>query len=75
MVVETGPKVLGLLVDRVSQVIRAPLAAVDATPDEIEGSRGFVRGIGKIDARLVMIMELDRILAKEAWQATQHLEV
>lgn len=73
MVVEAGPKVLGLLVDRVSQVIRLPLTAVDAPPDEIEAARGFVRGIGKIDSRLVMIMELDRVLAKDAWQAVQHV--
>lgn len=69
MVIEAGPKVLGLLVDRVSQVIRVPLTAVDAAPDELEESRGFVRGIGKIDSRLIMIMELDRVLAKDAWLA------
>lgn len=69
MVIEAGPKVLGLLVDRVSQVIRVPLTAVDAAPDELEESRGFVRGIGKIESRLIMIMELDRVLAKDAWLA------
>jgi len=68
IVVEAGPKVLGLLVDRVSQVIRMPAASVDAPPDEIEGSRAFVRGIGKIDSRLIMIMELDRVLTKDARQ-------
>lgn len=73
MVVEAGPKVLGLLVDRVSQVIRVPMAAVDAAPDEFEESRGFVRGIGKIESRLIMIMELDRVLAKDGWLADQHV--
>jgi purine-binding chemotaxis protein CheW len=72
MVVEAGPKVLGLLVDRVSQVIRVPLTAVDAAPDELGESRGFVRGIGKIESRLIMIMELDRVLAKDVWLAEQH---
>lgn len=68
IVVEAGPKVLGLLVDRVSQVIRMPAASVDAPPDEIEESRAFVRGIGKIDSRLIMIMELDRVLTKDVRQ-------
>jgi purine-binding chemotaxis protein CheW len=71
MVVETGNKVLGLLVDRVSQVLRLPHASVDAPPEDIDASLGFVRGIGKIDSRLVMIMELDRVLAKDARQASQ----
>ena len=71
MVVETRTKVLGLLVDRVSQVLRLPHTSVDAPPDDIDESLGFVRGIGKIDSRLVMIMELDRVLAKDAHQASQ----
>jgi purine-binding chemotaxis protein CheW len=72
MVVEAGTKVLGLLVDRVSQVLKLPPGSVDAPPGDIEESRSFVRAIGKIDTRLVMIMELDQVLAKDARQAAQH---
>lgn len=70
MVVETGTKVLGLLVDRVSQVVRLPQSSVDAPPEDIEESRSFVRGIGKLESRLIMIVELDRVLAKDARQAS-----
>lgn len=70
VVVEFGPKVLGLLVDSVSQVIRMPASSVEAPPDEVERSRAFVRGIGKMDSRLIMIMELDRVLAKDALVGT-----
>ncbi len=66
MIVESGAKVLGLLVDSVSQVLRLPLSSVDAPPGEVEQTRMYVRGIGKIDSRLVMIMDLDRALAKDA---------
>jgi purine-binding chemotaxis protein CheW len=72
VVVEAGAKVLGLLVDRVSQVLRLNQESIDAPPDEIAGSRAFVRGIGKVDSRLIMIMELDRVLARDASQAAQH---
>lgn len=65
MVIEFGHKVLGLLVDGVSQVIRVPVSAVEAPPEEIEQSRAFVRGIGKVDSRLIMIMELDKVLAHD----------
>jgi len=69
MVVECGTKVLGLLVDGVSHVIRIPMASVDTPPGEVEGAKAFVKGIGKIDSRLIMIVELDKILAKETRQA------
>lgn len=68
MIVECGTKVLGLLVDSVAQVIRIPIASVDAPPGEVEGVKAFVKGIGKIDSRLIMIMELDKVLAKETRQ-------
>ncbi len=66
MVVESGSKVLGLLVDGVSQVLRVPSAAVDSPPGEVEQAGSFVQGIGKIDARLIMIMNLNRALARDA---------
>lgn len=66
MIVESGVKVLGLLVDGVSQVMRLPVAAVDTPPGDMDQGRAFVRGIGKIDSRLIMIMDLDRVLAKES---------
>lgn len=69
MIVECGTKVLGLLVDGVAQVIRIPAASVDAPPGEVEGTKAFVKGIGKIDSRLIMIMELDKVLARETRQA------
>ena len=69
MVVECGAKLLGLLVDGASQVIRIPAAFVEAPPGEVEGTKAFVKGIGKIDSRLIMIMELDKVLSKDARQA------
>src|SRR5512136_2437418 len=41
MIVECGTKVLGLLVDGVSHVIRIPAASVDAPPGEVEGTKAF----------------------------------
>jgi purine-binding chemotaxis protein CheW len=65
MIVESGVKVLGLLVDGVSQVMRLPVTSVDTPPSDVDQGRAFVRGIGKIDSRLIMIMDLERVLAKE----------
>lgn len=65
MVVEAAGKTLGVLVDEVSQVMKLPGAAVESPPDDVDANRAFVRGIGKLDSRLVMLMDLGKVLAKE----------
>ena len=66
MVVESGVKVLGMLVDSVSQVLRIPGASVDDPPSEVEQMKAYLRGIGKVDSRLIMIMDLNKALEKDA---------
>ncbi len=54
---------LGLLVDAVSEVIK--IAAADIEPPPDFGSavrRDFIRGIGKVGARFVLLLEPDRAL-------------
>ena len=65
MVVESKAKVLGMLVDAVSQVLWLPVSAVETPPEEVERTRTYVRGIGKVESRLIMLMDLDRVLEKE----------
>ena len=66
MVVESGRKIIGMLVDSVSQVLRIPMTSVDDPPSEVEQMKAYVRGIGKVDSRLIMIMDLNKALAKDA---------
>jgi purine-binding chemotaxis protein CheW len=66
VVVESGVKILGMLVDSVSHVLRMPGASVDDPPPEADQMKAYVRGIGKVDSRLIMIMDLNRALEKDA---------
>lgn len=70
MVVESGGRVLGLLVDGVSQVRKIPVSSVDPPPGEVEQSRAFVLGIGKVDSRLIMIVDIEKVISKEASQTS-----
>lgn len=63
IVVETGEKLVGLLVDNVYQVVRMPGRNIDPPSDLIEGiSDEFINGIGRVSGRLVVILNLDYIL-------------
>ncbi|MCX7678801.1 MAG: chemotaxis protein CheW [Spirochaetes bacterium] len=63
IVVEIGEKLVGLLVDNVHQVVRIPEKDIDPPSDLIEGvSEDFIKGIGKLKDRLIVILNLGYLL-------------
>lgn len=63
IVVEAHGRVLGLLVDAVNQVVNVPAAAVLAPPGEVLSAQtDYVTGIGRLDSRLIILLDLDRAL-------------
>lgn len=65
IVVEAGKKTIGMLVDSVSQVLRIPLSTVESAPDEVaETDQGFVKGVGKMGRRLILLLDLARVLGR-----------
>ncbi len=59
IVVETGGKQVGLLVDNVYQVVRIPLINVDPPSELITGvSEDFITGIGRLKGRLIVILNM-----------------
>jgi purine-binding chemotaxis protein CheW len=63
VVVEIGPKRIGMLVDSVSQVIKMPVGLVEEMPGEaINVDENYIKGVGKLDNRLVIILDLNRSL-------------
>ncbi|GFO53303.1 hypothetical protein GMSM_03100 [Geomonas sp. Red276] len=63
MVVELGPKRIGMLVDSVSQVIRVPAALVEELPEEaVAVEEKYLQGVGKLEDALVFILDLQRAL-------------
>lgn len=67
VVVEVHRRTLGFIVDRVNEVLRVDTAVVDPTPALARGVESdFVRGVAKLDARLVMLLDLDRLFSVAA---------
>jgi len=63
VVVELKAKRIGMLVDGVSQVIRIPAGIVEEMPEEaISVDENFIKGIGKLDNRLIIILDLNKSL-------------
>jgi len=66
VVVRVRDRLLGLLVDGASQVLKVPVSRVEAAPDEVTERGGdYIRGVAKLDDRLIILIDLGRALAQE----------
>lgn len=65
IVMEFNQKIVGFLVDAVSEVLRIPADTVEAPPPVVAGiGSEYIKGVGKLDDRLLILMDLDSLLGK-----------
>lgn len=63
IVVKAGDRMIGLLVDAVSDILSITDDLVQATPDlACDSVRSFIRGIISIEGRMISEISLDRLL-------------
>lgn len=63
VVMELDSKIVGFLVDGVSEVLRIPESTVEDPPPVVAGiGSEYIRGIGKLDNRLLILLDLDHLL-------------
>lgn len=63
IVVELGGKVLGFVVDAVSEVLRIPGSVTEPPPSIIAGIKAeYITAIGKLENRLLILLDLERVL-------------
>ncbi|HVP39744.1 MAG TPA: chemotaxis protein CheW [Candidatus Saccharimonadales bacterium] len=71
LVTDLPPHTLGFAVDSVTEVIRVPREQIDPPPEA--GPRGraepYVEGVAKLDSRLLLILDLARLLTADETQA------
>ena len=63
---DEGRQLVGMLVDAVTEIRWLPASAVGAPPPMVAGiSPAYLAGVGQVDDRLVVILDLDRVLCTE----------
>jgi purine-binding chemotaxis protein CheW len=66
VVVRVKERLIGLLVDGASQVLKVKVSRIEAAPEEVVDRGGdYIRGVAKLDDRLVILIDLERTLAHE----------
>ena len=64
VVVEVSGRTIGFTVDRVNEVLRISSSIVDAAPGVVtKVDSQFIAGIGKLEDRLVILLDLDKLLS------------
>jgi purine-binding chemotaxis protein CheW len=73
VVVEVNGSVLGFMVDAVSEVLRLPASAVEPAPRIGRVEREYVRGVGKLENRLLILLDIDRLMSEAEEEACVEL--
>lgn len=65
IVVESEGKLVGLIVDAASEVLRIPNADIEPPPTVLQNSESsYVTGVGKFQNRLIILVDLKRVLQR-----------
>ncbi|WP_406657469.1 chemotaxis protein CheW [Methanolobus sp. ZRKC2] len=67
VIVEIGNIVAGMIVDAVTEVLRIPVGNIESAPEIITSkiSEKYIEGVGKIDERLLILLDIDHIFTEE----------
>jgi purine-binding chemotaxis protein CheW len=74
IIVEIAGELVGMVVDGVREVIRLPDSAVSPPPPMIQGiSSEYLRGIGQIGERLLIMLDLEKVLSANEQEVLRKL--
>ncbi len=63
LVAEVEGKMVGLIVDAASEVLKIPSADVELPPNVVQqGEFNYVTGVGKLQGRLIVLIDLAKVL-------------
>ncbi len=70
VVVDVHGQTIGFIVDAVSEVLRISSETVEPTPRIGQVEREYIAGVGKLDSRLLLMLDLERLMNQAEIGAT-----
>ena len=66
VVINTGTRVVGLIVDTAREFLKIPAGSIEAPPEALTGLSGqYLEGIATIGERMILVLNLDAVLDLE----------
>lgn len=76
IIVAVGELEVGLIVDAANDVIDIPLNAIEPPPEVVGGvEAAYLRGVAKLEKRLLILLNLDKVLNTDEIKQLDSLEV
>jgi len=74
VVVDLSGMIVGFIVDSVSEVLRIDSSTVEPPPSIVAGvDSEYISGVGKLADRLLILIDLDKLLSREEQQGLQKI--
>jgi Chemotaxis signal transduction protein len=74
IVIEISNMIVGFVVDSVSEVLRIPASTVEPPPPVVAGVESeYIAGVGKLQDRLLILLDLDKLLSGNDLEALGHM--
>lgn len=74
IIVEAGGVTVGMVVDAVSEVLRFPATSIEPPPSMFSGaSIEALRGIALVDGRLIILLDLGKVLHEDEKESLQDI--
>jgi purine-binding chemotaxis protein CheW len=74
IVIESEHQVIGILVDSVAEVVYLRASEIDTTPSVgTDESAKFIQGVSNRDGKLLILVDLNKLLTDEEWDEMAHL--
>ena len=75
IIVEVNNTFLGMLVNSVKEVVKLPFSFIEPTPEMIKSkiNSEYLNGVGKIEDRLLILLNLARVLGEEELEEIEEL--
>lgn len=75
VVVEAASQMIGMIVDAVAETLRLPCDAIEPpSPVVVSVDSEYLRGIGKQNDRLVILLDLDKVLSAKETESLAGIE-
>jgi purine-binding chemotaxis protein CheW len=69
-------KLVGFIVDCVSEVFEIPITDIESPPSYGKTfNEDFLKGIGKVKDKIIMLLDIDKILSQSETHSFMHLEL
>jgi purine-binding chemotaxis protein CheW len=74
IVIESERQVIGILVDSVAEVVYLRSSEIDTTPSVgTDESAKFIQGVSNRDGKLLILVDLNKLLSDDEWNEMAHL--